>query len=91
MANKPSNYATLKAAAEDDLDSLGPVAKKLGITPEWWMLILKEIAEEGKKDRDRLKAIDLITKLLGFKPPERVFVSSDNNGWQVGFGEAEDE
>lgn len=56
-------------------DDLEPLLEKYDITPDFLLHALKNIAENAKMDRDKLKAIDMLCKLSGIKPPERVLVS----------------
>ncbi len=67
----------------DDLES---VFEELEMTPLWAMTILKNIAEHAEKERDQLKAIDLWSRLSGYKPPDRVFVNG-MDGMKIEFGE----
>lgn len=84
MAGKAS-YAAVKAAVAEDIEDVVKCASQLGITVEWVLASLKHIAENSPKDRDKLKALDMITKLTGWKPPERVFVSADETNWKIAY------
>lgn len=70
-------------------DELEELFDELEMTPRWFLTILKNIAENGVKDRDKLKAVDMITRLSGYKPPERVFVNG-MDGMRIEFGEGSD-
>lgn len=66
-------------------DDLEPLLEDEGITPRFLIVALKNIAEYGEKDRDKLKAIDMLCKLSGIKPPERIMVSG-YDGLKITFG-----
>lgn len=58
---------------------LEPLFDEIGITPKFILESLYHIAKEGKTDRDRLKALDMLTKITGMKPPERILVGNYDN------------
>lgn len=71
-------------------DDLEPLLDKHDITPDFLLRSLKKIAETAKMDRDKLKAIDMLCKLSGIKPPERIMVSG-YDGLKITFGTNESE
>ena len=57
-------------------DAVKKAFESRNMTPDWAFEIIKQIAERGEKDRDRLRAVDMWGRYSGYKPPERVYVSA---------------
>ena len=58
-------------------DEMEAVLADKGVTADVIVEGLLEIANNGEKDRDRLRAWEAIAQYAGLKPPERIFVSTD--------------
>jgi hypothetical protein len=90
MAGQAFTKASRDAVDKWGQDEIKRVLDEMHLGPQWFLPLLKNIAEKGSKDRDRLKAIDMIAKFGGLVPPERVFVTT-SDAFKLEFGEADDE
>ena len=82
-------YTKMRGHLPGRWDELEAILNELDITPERIIKGILHIAEHGKKERDQLKAWDMLTKLTGIKPPERVIISG-HGGLKIDFDEGDD-
>ena len=68
-------FTNLKEKLPTNWQELDEVFKELDITPRRIIAGILSVADKAEKDRDKLKAWDMLSKLTGRKPPERVFVT----------------
>lgn len=79
-------YTKLRGKLPGRWDELEAIFEELDITPERIIKGILHLAEHAKKERDQLKAWDMLTKLTGIKPPERVIISG-HGGLKIDFDE----
>lgn len=70
-------YSRLKNKLPDKWADLEAILEKLEITPELILRGILHIAVNGRVDKDKLKAWDMLAKMAGMKPPERVILQGD--------------
>lgn len=87
MAGRP--LTSLKEKLPTDWQDLDKVLEELDVTPLRILSGVLNIAEHAEKERDRLKAWDMLAKFAGIKPPERVFVTG-HDGLKLTFGSTDD-
>ena len=73
MAGQP--LKKLKDKLPTNWQELDEVFEELDVTPRMIIAGILHIAQNGSTDKDKLKAWDMLAKLTGIKPPERVFVT----------------
>ena len=82
-------FNSLREKLPTDWQDLDKVLEEIGVTPLIILSGVLSIAQNAEKDRDRLKAWDMLAKFAGIKPPERVFVTG-YDGLKLTFGSTDD-